>query len=206
MGSLARNSKRRMPAPSVRPSSKSRPQPARRPPPSNRAVQALLTGVRFRLETVTACTVIVVAALRAQNADRRHGDHEPRVFAQDCETSIPAVTRKSDNHRGQAHCQRKATSKLDVHTEQQHESGNQQLTASDTEERSDDPDDEPGADLGQSLEGSSNGSRNSAPPRPINPPSTPMSAPPRNATHDERTKAGNVSGALLKNCSSVIAR
>lgn len=69
MGSLARNSKRSKPAPSVRPSSKSRPRPARRPPPSNRAVQALLTGVRLRLETVTSCTVVVVAALKAQNAD-----------------------------------------------------------------------------------------------------------------------------------------
>jgi hypothetical protein len=29
----------------------------------------LLTGIRLRLETVAAITVIVVAALRAQNAD-----------------------------------------------------------------------------------------------------------------------------------------
>lgn len=73
MGSLARNSKRRMPAPSVRPSSKSRSRPARQPrgqpPPSNHAIEALLTAVRLRLETVTACTAIVVAALRAQTAD-----------------------------------------------------------------------------------------------------------------------------------------
>jgi len=69
MGSLARNSKRRTPARSVRPSSKSRSRPARRSSPSNHADQALLTGVRLRLETVMACIVIVAAALRAQNAD-----------------------------------------------------------------------------------------------------------------------------------------
>jgi hypothetical protein len=69
MGSLARNSKRRMPAPSVRPSSKSHRGPAHRSAPSHHAVQALLTGIRLRLETVAAITVIVVAAPRAQNAD-----------------------------------------------------------------------------------------------------------------------------------------
>jgi hypothetical protein len=73
MGSLARNSKRSKPAPFVRPSSKSHRQPARRPreppPPSNHAVHALLTAVRLRLETITACTVVVVVALRAQTAD-----------------------------------------------------------------------------------------------------------------------------------------
>ncbi|MDB6084029.1 MAG: hypothetical protein JWN43_1910, partial [Gammaproteobacteria bacterium] len=58
-----------------------------------------------------------------------------------------------DDHRGQAYCQRKTAGKLDVHTEQQHKSGNQQLTAGDTEERGDDADDEPGADAGQGLEG-----------------------------------------------------
>ena len=69
MGSLARNSKRRTPAPSVRLSSRSLPRSSRRAPPSNHAIHALLTGVRLQIETVTACTVIVVAALRSQNAD-----------------------------------------------------------------------------------------------------------------------------------------
>lgn len=74
-------------------------------------------------------------------AERHHADKETAV-RQHRETAVAAVAREADDHRRQAHGERQASRELDIHAEQQHECGDQQLAARDAKQRCDHPDQE----------------------------------------------------------------
>jgi hypothetical protein len=57
----------------------------------------------------------------------------------DLKTLIAALPRKTHDHGGQAHCQRKASGQLEVGVKQQDKSRNEQFPSSNPSQRGDDP-------------------------------------------------------------------
>jgi hypothetical protein len=69
---------------------------------------------------------------RADDRPRHHHQEEQPIFAQNGETLIAAVTREADQHRGEAHRQRKTSREFDIPAEQQHQRRNEKFASGHT--------------------------------------------------------------------------